>query len=63
MPSSASESIPYLIEFAREVVPYPQRILDIGMGFGKLGFLIREYFEAKELIVLQKKNGRSILSG
>jgi len=56
MPSSASESIPYIIEFAREIVPKPQHILDVGVGFGKLGFLIREYYEAKEFNRFQKKD-------
>ncbi len=48
MPTSAVEAVPYLVEFLREALPRPRRILDIGVGFGKVGFLIREYYEAKE---------------
>lgn len=48
MPSSASESIPYLIEFIRKNQPDLQSVLDVGVGFGKYGFLLREYYDAKE---------------
>jgi len=63
MPSSASESIPYIIEFAREIVPKPQRILDVGVGFGKLGFLMREYYEAKEFGRFKKNDWKIDLVG
>lgn len=48
MPASASETLPYIVEFLREEVPHPKKILDVGIGFGALGFLIRDYYEAKE---------------
>ena len=47
MPSSASESIPYIIEFARKNKPNLTSVLDVGVGFGKGAFLFREYFDAK----------------
>lgn len=48
MPSSASEAVPYIIEYMRKYIPDPKRILDVGVGFGKLGFFVREYYEAKK---------------
>lgn len=48
MPSSASESIPYIIEFTRKNKPSLKTVLDVGIGFGKDGFLMREYFDVKE---------------
>ena len=48
MPSSASETIPYLLEFTRKNRPQLKTVLDIGIGFGKDGFLLREYFDVKE---------------
>jgi hypothetical protein len=63
MPSSASESIPYIIEFSREIIPKPQRILDVGVGFGKFGFLIREYYEAKEFNRFKKDDWQIELVG
>lgn len=54
MPTSASEAIPYIVEFLREEVPHPKRVLDVGVGFGKLGFLIRDYYEAKENLRFSK---------
>lgn len=63
MPSSASESIPYIIEFAREIVPKPNSILDVGVGFGKLGFLVREYYEAKEFNRFKKDDWQINLIG
>ena len=47
MPSSAIETIPYLIEFIRKNQPNLKSVLDIGIGFGKIGFLLREYFDVK----------------
>lgn len=47
MPSSASESIPYLIDFIRKHRPDLKSVLDVGIGFGKVGFLLREYFDVK----------------
>jgi 2-polyprenyl-3-methyl-5-hydroxy-6-metoxy-1,4-benzoquinol methylase len=63
MPTSASEAIPYIVEFLREEVPHPKRILDVGVGFGKLGFLIRDYFEAKDHLRLTKDEWRIKIVG
>ena len=63
MPSSASETLPYIIEFLREEVPNPKTILDVGMGFGALGFLVREYFEAKEHLRFTKADWQIELVG
>lgn len=49
MSSSAAESIPYIIEFVRKNQPKVKSVLDVGMGFGKMGFLFREYFESKKI--------------
>lgn len=48
MPSSASETIPYLVEFTRKNRPQLKTVLDVGVGFGKDGFLLREYYDVKE---------------
>ena len=63
MRTSASEAIPYIVEFLREEVPHPKRILDVGVGFGKLGFLVRDYFEAKDQLRLTKNEWRIKLVG
>jgi len=41
MPSSRPHSIPIVISFLRQI--NPTSILDVGVGFGKWGFLFREY--------------------
>jgi hypothetical protein len=43
MPSSDSHQISPIIDIIRAV--QPQSVLDIGVGFGKFGFLCREYLE------------------
>lgn len=43
MPSSRAEIIPHVINIV--VSREPQSILDVGIGFGKYGFLFREYAE------------------
>jgi len=43
MPSSYPQLISPIIEIIRSV--QPQSVLDIGIGFGKFGFLCREYLE------------------
>lgn len=48
MPSSAIESVPYIIEFIRKYNPEIRSVLDIGIGFGKNAFLLREYFDVKK---------------
>lgn len=48
MPSSAIESLPYIIEFIRKNNPKLKSVLDVGVGFGKNGYLLREYFDARE---------------
>lgn len=63
MPTGASESYPYLIEFARELIPQPRRILDVGVGFGAIGFLVRNYFEAKDHLRFSKREWKIRLTG
>jgi hypothetical protein len=63
MPTGASESYPYIIEFARELVPQPRRILDVGVGFGTIGFLVRNYFEAKDHLRFSKRKWKITLIG
>jgi cyclopropane fatty-acyl-phospholipid synthase-like methyltransferase len=43
MPSSQLKQIPAIVEIIMQV--NPKTILDIGCGFGKYGFLAREYLE------------------
>ena len=43
MPSSSINSIETVLNIVRKI--NPQRVLDIGIGFGKYGFLLREYLE------------------
>ena len=43
MPTSQPSSIPRVLELARAV--NPDSVLDVGSGFGKYGFLLREYLE------------------
>lgn len=55
MPSSAIEAVPYLVEFIRKNNPQLKSVLDVGIGFGKDGFLLREYFDAKTYHKFQPK--------
>ena len=41
MPSSVPYAVPIIANIARQL--RPARVLDVGVGFGKYGFLIREY--------------------
>lgn len=43
MPTSTSSQIPLVIKIACEL--QPDRVLDVGFGFGKYGLLCREYLE------------------
>ncbi len=43
MPSSSEQTIPAVIELVEQIGP--SSVLDIGIGFGKWGFLLREYLE------------------
>lgn len=43
MPSSRAETIPHVINIVGSYKP--KSILDVGIGFGKYGFLFREYLE------------------
>ncbi len=63
MPSSTSESIPYEIEFIRKNRPQLTSVLDVGIGFGKGGFLIREYFDVKEHNLYQPKDWKVKITG
>ncbi len=63
MPSSASETIPYLIEFTRKNRPELKTVLDVGIGFGKDGFLLREYYDAKEWHKFQPNDWQLKITG
>ncbi len=63
MSTGASESFSHVIEFARELVPHPRRVLDVGVGFGSIGFLVRNYFEAKEHLRFSKRQWKIELIG
>ncbi len=63
MPSSTSESIPYEIEFIRKNRPQLSSVLDVGIGFGKGAFLIREYFDVKENKLYQPKDWKVKITG
>ena len=63
MPSSTSESIPYEIEFIRKNKPQLHSVLDIGIGFGKGAFLIREYFDIKEKNLYKPKDWQIQITG
>lgn len=41
MPSSFHEALSIVVPFVIDLAPV--RILDVGVGFGKYGFLFREY--------------------
>ena len=43
MPSSHHEQIPKIVWYA--CIQRPNTVLDIGFGFGKYGYLLREYLE------------------
>jgi SAM-dependent methyltransferase len=43
MPTSPWDSIPAIFEIVMNLEPRPKRVLDIGVGHGKFGFLSREY--------------------
>ncbi len=45
MPSSSPIHIPYMLELMKNITKTPKNILDVGIGFGKWGYLIREYYE------------------
>ena len=63
MPSSASETIPYEIEYIRKNRPNLSSVLDVGIGFGKGAFLLREYLEAKEHDRFKPKDWRINIVG
>lgn len=41
MPTSPFANIPLILETALGLVPKPQSVLDVGIGYGKFGFLLR----------------------
>lgn len=63
MPSSPSESIPYIIEYIRKYNPNLTSVLDVGIGFGKMGFLLREYIDVKKDLVYQPKDWKLQITG
>ena len=45
MPTSPWQPIGPIIDLIMDIEPRPDRILDVGLGFGKWGMLLREYLE------------------
>src|SRR5271163_3876407 len=43
MPTSQKDQIPHIISVVQQV--RPASVLDLGLGFGKYGFLLREYLD------------------
>ena len=52
MPSSRASTIPYVIYAVKQV--QPESILDVGVGFGKWGYLFREYTD----VIKSERNPR-----
>lgn len=55
MPSSAFTYIPEVLKYIYLEVD-PKTILDVGVGFGKWGFLCREYLDVEKRRNIQKKD-------
>jgi hypothetical protein len=47
MPTSDYHSIPAVLDHICEMNPMPQAVLEIGVGFGKWGVLLREVLDAR----------------
>lgn len=43
MPTSPWTNIPTILNIVMELAPRPTKVLDVGIGYGKFGFLLREY--------------------
>ncbi len=52
MPTSNPNNIVWIIQQIRKI--NPQKVLDIGVGFGKWGFLCRDYLESTRLRMMPK---------
>lgn len=63
MPSSAPEGIPYIIEYLRKYEPKLHSVLDVGIGFGKFGYLLRDYYDAKTNFRFQPSEWRLQITG
>lgn len=61
MPMSAYHCLPYVLELL--ITARPARVLDAGAGFGKYGFLLREYLDVMDVIehrALRMLTGRRV---
>lgn len=63
MPSSAIESIPHIIELIRKNNPKLKSVLDVGVGFGKNGYLLREYFDVREYKKFKPRSWKLKITG
>jgi len=63
VPTSSPSVIPIMLEQMKRACGSPEAILDIGIGFGKWGFLIRETFEAGPHQRWQRKDWRIKIDG
>lgn len=62
MPSSAFTYIPEVLKHIYLEVD-PKTILDVGVGFGKWGFLCREYLDVEKRRNIQKKDWKVKIDG
>ncbi len=60
MPTANPSNIVWVIQQIRKI--NPQKILDIGVGFGKWGFLCRDYLESTRLR-MHKKDWQVVIDG
>lgn len=67
MPTSHYEHIPLLCEkllkLNQKESEVPKRILDIGIGFGRNGMLVREFCEVHDRLRVSEARWRNILEG
>lgn len=64
VPTSVPYCQPVIANIARQI--RPASVLDVGVGFGKYGFLFREFtdiWDATDLVTLQKEHWRTRIDG
>ena len=64
MPTSVPYCQPVIANIARQICP--ASVLDVGVGFGKYGFLFREFtdiWDSTDLVTLQKEHWRTRIEG
>ena len=64
MPSSVPYAVPIIANVARQL--RPRRVLDVGVGFGKYGFLLREYTDIWEMASVddyRREHWKTVIEG